>query len=139
MKLLSKCGMVCLLITLPRTIGCIAYSHQNEDKLEPRAQKCVFLGYSQGVKWYRLWARGQGGVEVIIRRDVVFNESDMPCLDSKTVEVISEKTKDFFLTLVDKDLNKPEPHTIVDVESKNHQTWTDFERTDEPQIDPQID
>jgi len=28
-----------------RTFGCAAFSHQNQGKLEPRAKKCVFLGY----------------------------------------------------------------------------------------------
>ncbi|CAA0816138.1 Unknown protein [Striga hermonthica] len=42
--------------------------------------KCVFLGYSDGVKGYRLWLRSVPGFKVVISRDVVFNESEMPCL-----------------------------------------------------------
>ena len=34
--------------------GCLAYMHVNEGKLEPRAKKCIFLGYASGVKGYRL-------------------------------------------------------------------------------------
>ncbi|CAA0827001.1 Uncharacterized mitochondrial protein AtMg00820, partial [Striga hermonthica] len=42
--------------------------------------KCVFLGYPDGVKGYRLWLRSVPGFKVVISRDVVFNESEMPCL-----------------------------------------------------------
>ncbi|CAA0806744.1 Unknown protein [Striga hermonthica] len=42
--------------------------------------KCVFLGYPDGVKGYRLWFRSVPGFKVVISRDVVFNESEMPCL-----------------------------------------------------------
>ncbi|KAL2519673.1 Reverse transcriptase Ty1/copia-type domain-containing protein [Abeliophyllum distichum] len=42
--------------------------------------KCVFLGYEENVKGYTLWVREEMGYKVIIRRDVVFNESLMPCL-----------------------------------------------------------
>ncbi|KAL0342454.1 UNVERIFIED_CONTAM: Retrovirus-related Pol polyprotein from transposon TNT 1-94 [Sesamum calycinum] len=44
-----------------RVFGCSAFVFQNNDKLEPRAQKCVFIGYPEGVKGYRLWLRNQTG------------------------------------------------------------------------------
>ena len=37
-----------------RIFGCITYVHQSEEKLEPRSIKCIFLGYPEGVKGYRL-------------------------------------------------------------------------------------
>ncbi|KAL2460938.1 cysteine-rich RLK (RECEPTOR-like protein kinase) 8 [Abeliophyllum distichum] len=112
-----------------RTFGCSAYSHQNEGKLEPRAQKCVFLDYPQGVKGYRLWARGLGGVRVIISRDVTFNENEMPCLDPKTVNDRHEKKDDFFLTIADNDLEKPNPHSEIEVDSDNNQAQTGLEES----------
>ncbi|XP_022851034.1 uncharacterized protein LOC111372852 [Olea europaea var. sylvestris] len=66
-----------------KTFGCAAFTHQNIGKLEPRSVKCVFLGYAENVKGYRLWVYGEKGYRVIIRRDVVFNESYMPCLEGK--------------------------------------------------------
>lgn len=67
-----------------RTFGCAAYSHQNEGKLEPRSRKCVFLGYPEGVKGYRLCDRSQKGVKIIVSRNVTFNETEMPCLKSNS-------------------------------------------------------
>ena len=37
-----------------RIFWCIAYVHQSEEKLKPRSIKCIFLGYPEGVKGYRL-------------------------------------------------------------------------------------
>lgn len=36
-----------------RIFGCVAYAHINQGKLEPRALKCMFLGYPKGVKGFR--------------------------------------------------------------------------------------
>ena len=62
-----------------RVFGCAAYAHQVEGKLEPRSVKCIFLGYPQGTKGYRLWVRDTNGYKVIVSRDVVFYEHSMPC------------------------------------------------------------
>ena len=56
-----------------RVFGCPAYIHVNDGKLEPRARKCIFLGYGIGVKGYRVWCNESR--KVITSRDVVFDES----------------------------------------------------------------
>ena len=66
--------------------GCAAYAYKSEGKLKPMSLKCVFLGYPLGVKGYRVWLRDQKEFKVIISRDVIFDESKMPCkeLDQHT-------------------------------------------------------
>lgn len=39
-----------------RVFGSVAYAHINQGKLEPRAEKCIMLGYPEGVKGHRLWS-----------------------------------------------------------------------------------
>ncbi|KAL2472239.1 Retrotransposon protein [Abeliophyllum distichum] len=63
-----------------RVFRCAAYAHQVEGKLDPRATKCVMLGYLEGVKGYRLWVLSVKGIKRINSRDVKFNELDMHCL-----------------------------------------------------------
>nr|CAD40363.2 OSJNBa0093P23.9 [Oryza sativa Japonica Group] len=58
-----------------RVFGCTAYAHVDNGKLEPRAIKCIFLGYSSGVKGYKLWCPETK--KVVISRNVVFHESVM--------------------------------------------------------------
>ena len=64
--------------------GCPAYFHVTEDKLDPRAKKGVFLGFSQGVKGYRIWCPELK--KVILSRDVTFDESSMLKLGETQVE-----------------------------------------------------
>ncbi|KAL2237909.1 UNVERIFIED_CONTAM: Retrovirus-related Pol polyprotein from transposon TNT 1-94 [Sesamum indicum] len=68
-------------ISYLRVFGCSAFVHQNLDKLEPRSIKCVFIGYPDGIKGYRLWVRSKSSFKVLISRDVTFNENELPCLD----------------------------------------------------------
>ena len=37
-----------------RVFGCVTYAHVSQGKLEPRARKCMFLGYPDSVKGYKL-------------------------------------------------------------------------------------
>ncbi|KAD4178102.1 hypothetical protein E3N88_26693 [Mikania micrantha] len=55
-----------------RVFGSLAYAQVSQGKLEPRAQKCVFLGYPEGIKGYRLWRLENS--KAIVSRDVTFNE-----------------------------------------------------------------
>jgi transposase InsO family protein len=43
----------------PRIFGCVSFVHNhspNRDKLDPRAHKCIFLGYSRTQKGYRCYS-----------------------------------------------------------------------------------
>jgi transposase InsO family protein len=43
----------------PRVFGCVSFVHNhspNHDKLDPRAHKCIFLGYSRTQKGYRCYS-----------------------------------------------------------------------------------
>src|SRR3954465_3159116 len=60
-----------------RVFGCVAYAHIRQDKVEPRALKCMFMGYPEGVKAYMLWCLEPGHRRCITSRDVVFNEAKM--------------------------------------------------------------
>jgi hypothetical protein len=43
----------------PRIFGCVSFVHNhspNHDKLDPRAHKCIFLGYSRTQKGYRCYS-----------------------------------------------------------------------------------
>ncbi|XP_028101183.1 uncharacterized protein LOC114300520 [Camellia sinensis] len=55
--------------------GSSAYYHVQRSKLDPKAKKRVFLGFSCEAKRYRLWC--PESKKVIVSRDVTFNESKM--------------------------------------------------------------
>nr|GEX02267.1 retrotransposon protein, putative, Ty1-copia subclass [Tanacetum cinerariifolium] len=61
-----------------RIFGCPAYAHVNDGKHEPRAVKCIFLGYETGVKVYQLWCtEGKSPDKFFISKNVTFDESAM--------------------------------------------------------------
>ncbi|GJR70514.1 gag-pol polyprotein [Tanacetum coccineum] len=50
----------------------VMYNSQETTKLDPKSRKCLFLGYADGVKGYRLW--DLTAHKVVVSRDVVFME-----------------------------------------------------------------
>ena len=78
-----------------RVFGCIAYAHipdARRQKLDKKAEKFRFVGYSIQSKGYRLLDEETG--KVYIRRDVVFNEQDFGIIKHSTTEVdISSSTE----------------------------------------------
>lgn len=47
-----------------------------QDKLVPRALRCIFVGYPKGIKGYRLWCTEPGNQKIIISRDITFKDEE---------------------------------------------------------------
>ncbi|KAH9723770.1 hypothetical protein KPL70_007243 [Citrus sinensis] len=74
-----------------RIFGCTAYAHVKQGKLEPRALKCRFLGYPEGIKGYRLWCVDSKPLQCMISRDVTFHEDEI--LDNSKRPVNNSKSE----------------------------------------------
>ena len=55
----------------------------NQGKLEARVRNCMFLGYLEGVKGYKLRYKDGTGSKTMISRDVTFREDQMYMVDCK--------------------------------------------------------
>jgi transposase InsO family protein len=69
-----------------RVFGSIAWSHIPDEKrkeLQPKSEKCIFFGYFEDVKGYRLLQSHCN--EIIIRRDVKFDENILACKPNSTI------------------------------------------------------
>ncbi|CAL9028580.1 unnamed protein product, partial [Prunus brigantina] len=70
--------------------GCPAYYHVRESKLDPRAKKALFMGFSTGVKGYRLWCPDEK--KFVVSRDVTFDEAAMVNQNKHEGEIEATKT-----------------------------------------------
>jgi hypothetical protein len=62
-------------LTHLKVFGCDAYVHvpkENKSKLDKKVEKCIFIGYKDGLKGYKLW--NPETKKVVYSRDVVFRE-----------------------------------------------------------------
>ena len=58
-----------------RVFGCDAYVHvpkEKRTKLDSKSEKCIFIGYKDGLKGYKLW--NPVTRKVVYSRDAVFGE-----------------------------------------------------------------
>ncbi|KAH9671607.1 hypothetical protein KPL70_017434 [Citrus sinensis] len=53
----------------------VMYNAQEKIKLDAKSRKCIFLGYADGVKGYRLW--DPTAHKIVISRDVIFIEDQL--------------------------------------------------------------
>lgn len=64
-----------------RVFGCRAWCVRNRGckrkKLDTKGEECVFIGYPDDVKGYKLWNRRENSF--FLSRDVVFDENVFPC------------------------------------------------------------
>lgn len=51
------------------------YNVQEITKLNLKSKRYLFLGYANGVKWYRLW--DLTAHKIVINRDVIFVENQL--------------------------------------------------------------
>jgi hypothetical protein len=69
-----------------RVFGSIAWAHIPNEKrktLQTKSKKCIFVSYSEDVKVYRLLQSHCN--EIIIRRDVKFDENLLACEPNSTI------------------------------------------------------
>jgi hypothetical protein len=62
-------------LTHIRVFSCESYVHvpkENMSKLDKNSEKCIFIGYRDGMKGYKIW--NPKTKKVVYSRDVVFRE-----------------------------------------------------------------
>ncbi|TYK02789.1 retrovirus-related Pol polyprotein from transposon TNT 1-94 [Cucumis melo var. makuwa] len=71
-----------------KTFGCTTYVHTKQSKVEPRALKCMFIGYPKGVKGYNCWNFTSN--RSLISRDVTFKEDEL-YMNSETTWELTDR------------------------------------------------
>ena len=98
-------------LTHLKVFGCDAYVHvpkENMSKLDKKAEKCIFIGYKDGLKGYKLW--NPETKKVVYSRDVVFRE--MKDVKQEFLPSKEEPEKIEF-DLKDDESEEEDPHTVV--------------------------
>jgi transposase InsO family protein len=99
---------------VPRIFGCVSFVHihsQSRGKLDPRALKCVFVGYSSTQKGYKCYH--PPSKKFYVSADVTFNEQESyfttPYLqgESSIMEDKDREDRDFLLDLLSLPASKP--------------------------------
>jgi len=99
-----------------KTFGCLSFASTpdiNRNKLDPRARKCVFIGFKNGIKGHILLDLKSR--EIFISTNALFYETIFPCSSTETtiVEKNNHMNQDFSF-LNDSHINIREDHFALD-------------------------
>eukprot|EP00253_Pinus_taeda_P031665 PITA_31665 len=107
-----------------RVFRCDAYVHvpkERRTKLDSKSKKCIFIGYKDGLKGYKLWKPVIR--KVVYNQDVVFIEvkyvikHEVPSKEPKNIEFgLKEEESD---STAEEELEDEEPQTLVNCEGSS--------------------
>ncbi|KAM2653491.1 hypothetical protein EV2_025125 [Malus domestica] len=109
--------------------GSPAYFHVTENKLDPRAKKAIFLGFSSGVKGYRLWCPEMK--KLVISKDVTFDEESM-------YKDFEKNVKDVQQVELEKVASGTSNPISTDVEVTTSEEVGDHEDVEEVELEEQV-
>ena len=119
-----------------RVFGCDAYAHIPKDergKLDPKAKECIFVGYGEVTKGYRLYDPVCG--KIIFSRNVVFNEGNDGGLGVEGARECVElelSSDDDTSTISESQIVKPT------MESDHHDTSTESVSNESSSLQPTV-
>jgi len=101
-----------------RVFGCDAYVHvpkEKRTKLDSKFERCIFIGYKDGLKCYKLWNLETR--KVVYSRDVVFREvKDVikhEVLPKEPEKIEFELKEEESYSTIEEELEDEEPQTLV--------------------------
>ena len=110
-----------------RVFGCVAYSQIPKDerkKLDPKARRCIFLGYGDVTKGYRLYDTIKA--RLIHSRDVVFDETSLG-FEKEQIKDLEGVNK----PVVEIDVSTEESHSEAEEEQTVNEDETNPNQSDE--------
>src|SRR5271168_1572192 len=99
-----------------RVFGCDAYVHvpkEKRTKLDSKYEKCIFIGYKDGLKGYKLW--NPVTRKVVYSRDVVFREEK---------DVIKHEVQPKEPVKIEFELKEEESDSVAEEESEDEEPQT---------------
>lgn len=101
-----------------RIFVCLSYARVKQDKLEPRTLRCIFIGYPEGVKDYKVWNIEPTGPRCFNTRDITFDESRMGFI-LKKAHIKGENDENMDSQI---EMELPESRTSPQTEPRPNQT-----------------
>ena len=111
------------------SFGCpvyVMYNAQERTKLDPKSRRCIFLGYADGVKGYRLW--DPTAHKVVISRDVIFVEDQLQKEEDNVTSKENSETTDVQVE------NNPEQEDSISSEAEPEHETQVIDESEAPEV-----